>query len=68
MAATFVSCPSAIPGGVFALSLATGAGMGANLAPLMPYAQAGAGIVLGMVACFSGVVQAPITAFVIVME
>lgn len=41
--------------------------MGANLAPLMPYAQAGAGIVLGMVACFSGVVQAPITAFVIVM-
>ncbi len=68
MAATFVSYLSGIPGGVFAPSLATGAGLGANLAPLMPYVPAGAVIVLGMVAYFSGVVQAPITAFVIVME
>ncbi|MDP2961853.1 MAG: chloride channel protein [Sulfurimicrobium sp.] len=68
MVATFVSYLSGIPGGVFAPSLATGAGLGANLAPLMPYVPAGAVIVLGMVAYFSGVVQAPITAFVIVME
>lgn len=68
MAATFVSYLSGIPGGLFAPSLATGAGLGSNLAHLMPFVPAGAVVVLGMVAYFSGVVQAPITAFVIVME
>jgi len=66
--ATLVSYVSGIPGGVFAPSLAIGAGIGHNLAPLAPYAPAGAVIVLGMVAYFAGVVQAPVTAFVIVIE
>lgn len=66
--ATLVSYISGIPGGVFAPSLAVGAGLGLNLAEYLPYAPVGAVIVLGMVAYFAGVVQAPITAFVIVME
>jgi H+/Cl- antiporter ClcA len=66
--ATLVSYVSGIPGGVFAPSLSIGAGIGHNLAALAPYAPAGAVIVLGMVAYFAGVVQAPVTAFVIVIE
>ena len=68
MAATLVSYLSGIPGGVFAPSLAIGAGLGLNLAEIAPYAPAGAVVVLGMVAYFAGVVQAPMTAFVIVIE
>ena len=66
--ATLISYVSGIPGGVFAPSLSVGAGLGHNLAALMPYAPIGAVVVLGMVAYFAGVVQAPVTAFVIVME
>lgn len=68
LAATLVSYLSGIPGGVFAPSLAIGAGLGLNLAEIAPYAPAGAVVVLGMVAYFAGVVQAPMTAFVIVIE
>jgi H+/Cl- antiporter ClcA len=66
--ATVVSYLSGIPGGIFAPSLATGAGLGSDLAMLFPKELASTVVVLGMVAYFSGVVQAPITAFVIVME
>ena len=66
--ATLVSFVSGIPGGIFSPSLAVGAGLGANLAAFMPSVAPGAIIVLGMAAYFAGVVQAPITAFVIVME
>jgi H+/Cl- antiporter ClcA len=66
--ATLISYISGIPGGVFAPSLAVGAGLGQNIAHMMPYAPLGAVVVLGMVAYFAGVVQAPVTAFVIVME
>lgn len=66
--ATLISYVSGIPGGVFAPSLAIGAGLGQNIATLTPYAPIGAVVVLGMVAYFAGVVQAPVTAFVIVME
>ena len=66
--ATLVSYASGIPGGVFAPSLAVGAGFGLNLAQIMPYAPVGAVVLLAMVGYFAGVVQAPITAFVIVME
>jgi H+/Cl- antiporter ClcA len=66
--ATVVSYISGIPGGIFAPSLAVGAGLGESLSHLMPSAPAGAVVLLGMVAYFSGVVQAPITAAVIVME
>ena len=68
LAATVVSYVSGIPGGIFAPSLSIGAAIGSDLAPLVPGAPAGAMIVLGMTAYFSGVVQAPITAAVIVME
>lgn len=67
-AATAISYISGIPGGLFAPSLSVGAGLGAWLAQLMPSAPAGAVVLLGMVGYFSGVVQAPITAAIIVME
>ena len=66
--ATLVSYVSGIPGGIFSPSLAVGAGLGANLSSIVPYAPAAAVALLGMVAYFAGVIQAPITAFVIVME
>jgi H+/Cl- antiporter ClcA len=66
--ATTASSISGIPGGIFAPSLAVGAGLGANAAALLPGASAQALVVLGMVAYFAGVVQAPITAFAIVSE
>ncbi|HHH36107.1 MAG TPA: chloride channel protein [Gammaproteobacteria bacterium] len=66
--ATVVSYLSGIPGGIFSPSLAVGAGVGADLAPLLPTAPPAAIVILGMVGYFAGVVQAPITAFVIVME
>ena len=66
--ATAASSVSGIPGGIFAPSLAVGAGLGSDVAWLLPAAPAQALVVLGMVAYFAGVVQAPITAFVIVAE
>lgn len=68
MAATVVSYISGIPGGIMAPSLSAGAGFGANIAHFITSVPAGAAIILGMVAYFAGVTQAPITAFVIVME
>jgi H+/Cl- antiporter ClcA len=66
--ATVASYLSGIPGGIFAPSLASGAGLGSNLASLFPVELASTIVILGMVGYFSGVVQTPITAFVIVME
>ena len=68
MMATAITSISGIPGGFFAPTLAAGAGFGSNLASVFPYMQVSALAILGMVAYFSGVVQAPITAFVIVFE
>ncbi len=68
LCATLVSYVSGIPGGVFAPSLAVGAGIGQDIAWLLPDTPVAAVVILGMVAYFSGVVQAPITAFVIVLE
>jgi H+/Cl- antiporter ClcA len=68
LVATAISTVSGIPGGIFSPSLAVGAGLGVNVAQLFPDAPVGALILLGMVSYFSGVVQAPITAFVIVTE
>lgn len=67
LATTFASI-SGMPGGIFAPSLAVGAGLGSNIAPLFHGAPLPAIILLGMVSYFAGVVQAPITAFVIVTE
>lgn len=66
--ATLASSLSGVPGGIFAPSLAVGAGLGSSLSHLVPFVPAGAVIVLGMVAYFSGVTQAPLTTFIIVME
>ncbi|MCK9920079.1 chloride channel protein [Microbacteriaceae bacterium K1510] len=66
--ATAFSAVSGIPGGIFSPSLAVGAGLGADVAHLFAGAPAAPIILLGMVAYFAGVVQAPITAFVIVTE
>ena len=68
MLATFVSFVSGIPGGLFAPSLSAGAGIGQAVAGLLALEDGSALIVIGMAAYFAGVVQAPITAFVIVME
>ncbi len=68
LAANVLSYVSGIPGGIFAPSLAVGAGIGQLLAVLVPSADTGAVVLLGMVAYFAGVVQAPITATLIVME
>lgn len=68
MIATTFSTISGIPGGIFSPSLAVGAGMGADAARLFPGAPLGPIMLLGMVSYFAGVVQAPITAFVIVVE
>ncbi len=66
--ATLVSYVSGIPGGIFAPSLAVGAGIGAQLHSWWPLAPAGAMVLLSMAAYFAGVVQAPLTALVIVTE
>jgi len=68
LAATVVSYASGIPGGIFSPSLAVGAGLGQNVAWLLPGTSVAAVAVIGMASYFAGVVQAPITAFVIVIE
>ncbi|WP_097135724.1 chloride channel protein [Rhizobium subbaraonis] len=67
LAVTFASMMSGIPGGIFAPSLSVGAGFGSTLA-LMLGANVGLGALLGMAGYFAGVVQAPMTAFVIILE
>ncbi len=65
--ATLATALSGIPGGIFAPSLAVGAGLGDWLAGFGAKA-ASLGAVLGMAGYFAGVVQAPMTAFVIILE
>lgn len=67
LASSFLSMISGIPGGIFAPSLAIGAGLGSTIGSLMGTSIALAAI-LGMAGYFSGVVQAPMTAFVIILE
>lgn len=68
LVATWLSYFTGIPGGIFAPTLAAGAGLGADLAVLIPDTAVTTVVLLGMVAYFTGVVQTPITAAVIVME
>lgn len=65
--ASFAAMVSGIPGGIFAPSLAIGAGLGSSLSSLIGTSIA-LGAVLGMAGYFAGIVQAPMTAFVIIME
>jgi H+/Cl- antiporter ClcA len=66
--ATLATAASGVPGGVFAPSLATGAGIGDVLAAFFPDQPRGPIILLGMIAYFVGVVRAPLTGIVIVSE
>lgn len=67
--ATWLAIWSGVPGGLFAPSLALGAGIGADVALLtggdMPTAAL---IAMGMAGFLAAVTQAPLTAFIIVME
>jgi H+/Cl- antiporter ClcA len=65
--ATLATALSGIPGGIFAPSLAVGAGLGDWLVQAGG-STASLGAVLGMAGYFAGVVQAPMTAFVIILE
>lgn len=66
--ATCATVFSGIPSGIFVPSIAVGSGLGADLAHWFPIAPATAMILLTMTAYFSGMLQSPITSFVIVME
>ncbi len=67
LAAGVLSTVSGIPGGLFAPSLAVGAGIGSTLG-LIFGGNIGIAALLGMAGYFAGVVQAPMTAFVIILE
>ncbi len=66
--ASLAASASGAPGGIFAPSLATGAGLGAAFTKIGLHVAARAAVVLGMTSYLSGVVQAPLTAAVILME
>lgn len=66
--ANLVSYVAGIPGGLFSPALAVGAGLGHNLSALLPAADPGAVVLLGMCAYLTGVTQAPLTSAVITME
>jgi H+/Cl- antiporter ClcA len=66
--ATLATSVSGLPGGVFAPSLAVGAGLGDLLKSLFPLAPAGAVVLLGMAGYFTAVVRAPLTSVVILSE
>lgn len=65
---TLATALSGAPGGIFAPSLSVGAGLGQALAMAFSAQGSGAIVVLGIVGYFSGVVRAPLTAIIIVME
>jgi H+/Cl- antiporter ClcA len=66
--ATLATAAAGLPGGIFAPSLATGAGVGNLVHVLFPGEPTGAVVLLGMVAYFTGVVRAPLTAVIIMSE
>ena len=59
---------SGIPGGIFAPSLSVGAGLGAEFHAIFTTIPLGALALIGMASYLAGVVQTPITSFVIVSE
>jgi H+/Cl- antiporter ClcA len=69
LAATWLSVWAGVPGGLFAPSLAIGAGVGHDVALWTHLPEGSAALIaLGMTAFLAAVTQAPITAFIIVME
>ena len=66
--ATWLTTWSGVPAGIFAPSLAIGGALGNDIAGWTGHAQAATLIALGMAGFLAAVTQAPMTAFVIVME
>jgi H+/Cl- antiporter ClcA len=66
--ATWITAWSGVPAGIFAPSLSIGAGVGSDIALLTGLAGNPALIALGMAGFLAAVTQAPLTAFIIVME
>lgn len=66
--ATWFTAWSGVPGGIFAPSLAIGGALGNDIAQLTAYVNAPTLIALGMAGFLAAVTQAPLTAFIIVME
>lgn len=66
--ATLATAVAGLPGGIFAPSLAVGAGIGNLLRWLFPGSPSSAIVILGMVGYFAGVVRAPLTAVIILSE
>jgi len=66
--ATWLSTWSGVPAGLFAPSLTIGAALGSDIATITHYPHAATLIALGMAGFLAAVTQAPLTAFIIVME
>ena len=67
-AASLLTALAGLPGGIFAPSLATGAGLGGMLCPVFPSEPTGPIVLLGMIGYFTGVTRAPLTAVLIISE
>ena len=67
-AATWITAWSGAPGGIFAPALAIGGALGGDVAQLSDHFDAPTLIALGMAGFLAAVTQAPMTAFIIVME
>jgi len=68
LATTVLSYYSGMAGGIFSPSLAIGAGVGTTVAKIAHFTDLKACALMGMVAFFSGAIQAPLTGVIIVME
>lgn len=66
--ATWLTTWSGVPGGIFAPALAIGGALGNDVAQLTSYPYTAALIAMGMAGFLAAVTQAPMTAFIIVME
>ncbi|MCY1554325.1 H(+)/Cl(-) exchange transporter ClcA [compost metagenome] len=66
--ATWLTAWCGVPGGIFAPSLSIGAGIGDAVAQLANSDLGPALIAMGMAGFLAAVTQAPLTAFIIVME
>lgn len=68
MVSTWLTVWAGVPAGIFAPSLAIGAALGNDMAALLSYHNVPTLIALGMAGFLAAVTQAPLTAFIIVME
>jgi H+/Cl- antiporter ClcA len=66
--ATWLTAWCGVPGGIFAPSLSIGAGIGEGIAQSAGPGLAPALIAMGMASFLAAVTQAPLTAFIVVME